>query len=55
MDVAGVVEKVGANVTKFKMGDSVYAFFTLASEGGYAAVCYRERERARAQAKIAHL
>ena len=36
MDAAGVVEKTGANVTTFKTGDPVYAFFTLASEGGYA-------------------
>ena len=36
MDAAGVVEKTGAKITKFKKGDEVYAFFTLASEGGYA-------------------
>ncbi|HMG05640.1 MAG TPA: NADP-dependent oxidoreductase [Chthoniobacterales bacterium] len=36
MDAAGVVEKIGAKITKFKTGDSVYAFFTLAGEGGYA-------------------
>jgi NADPH:quinone reductase-like Zn-dependent oxidoreductase len=36
MDAAGVVEKTGAKVTKFKAGDSVFAFFTLASQGGYA-------------------
>jgi NADPH:quinone reductase-like Zn-dependent oxidoreductase len=36
MDAAGVVEKAGPKITKFKKGDAVYAFFTLASEGGYA-------------------
>jgi NADPH:quinone reductase-like Zn-dependent oxidoreductase len=36
MDAAGVVEKTGAKIGKFKVGDAVYAFFTLASEGGYA-------------------
>jgi NADPH:quinone reductase-like Zn-dependent oxidoreductase len=36
MDAAGVVEKTGAKITKFKVGDPVYAFFTLAGEGGYA-------------------
>ena len=36
MDAAGVVEKAGAKIGKFKVGDPVYAFFTLASEGGYA-------------------
>jgi NADPH:quinone reductase-like Zn-dependent oxidoreductase len=36
MDAAGVVEKTGAKITKFKTGDPVYAFFTLAGEGGYA-------------------
>ncbi|HEY4282341.1 MAG TPA: NADP-dependent oxidoreductase [Chthoniobacterales bacterium] len=36
MDAAGIVEKTGPRITKFKAGDPVYAFFTLASEGGYA-------------------
>jgi NADPH:quinone reductase-like Zn-dependent oxidoreductase len=36
MDAAGVVEKTGAKITKFKEGDPVYAFFTLANEGGCA-------------------
>jgi NADPH:quinone reductase-like Zn-dependent oxidoreductase len=36
MDAAGVVEKAGPKITKFKKGDAVYAFFTLANEGGYA-------------------
>ena len=35
MDAAGVVEKVGAKMSKFKVGDPVYAFFTLVGEGGY--------------------
>ncbi len=36
MDAAGVVEKAGLRIHKFKAGDPVYAFFTLAGEGGYA-------------------
>jgi len=36
MDASGIVEKTGAKITKFKDDDPVYAFFTLASEGGYA-------------------
>jgi NADPH:quinone reductase-like Zn-dependent oxidoreductase len=36
MDAAGIVEKTGAKITKFKVGDPVYAFFTLENEGGYA-------------------
>jgi NADPH:quinone reductase-like Zn-dependent oxidoreductase len=32
-DVAGVVEKTGTKITKFKVGDAVYAFL---SSGGYA-------------------
>lgn len=35
-DIAGVVEKTGANVTKFKAGDSVYAYLNLKDGGGYA-------------------
>jgi NADPH:quinone reductase-like Zn-dependent oxidoreductase len=35
MDASGVVEKAGAKMGRFKAGDPVYAFFTLASEGGY--------------------
>jgi NADPH:quinone reductase-like Zn-dependent oxidoreductase len=36
MDAAGEIEKVGAKINKFKVGDPVIAFFTLAGEGGYA-------------------
>jgi NADPH:quinone reductase-like Zn-dependent oxidoreductase len=36
MDAAGVVEKVGNKVTKCKVGDPVFAFFTLKGERGYA-------------------
>jgi len=36
MDAAGIVEKTGNKVTKYKAGDSVFAFFTLKDEGGYA-------------------
>jgi NADPH:quinone reductase-like Zn-dependent oxidoreductase len=36
MDAAGIVEKIGNKVTKYKVGDPVFAFFTLKGEGGYA-------------------
>lgn len=36
MDAAGIVEKIGNKVTKYKAGDPVFAFFTLKDEGGYA-------------------
>jgi NADPH:quinone reductase-like Zn-dependent oxidoreductase len=36
MDAAGIVEKIGSKVTKCKVGDPVFAFFTLKGEGGYA-------------------
>jgi len=35
-DIAGVVEKTGAKITKFKPGDSVYAYLSLKGGGGYA-------------------
>src|SRR6478752_3463703 len=35
-DVAGVVEKVGSKITKFKAGDPVFAYLSLDNSGGYA-------------------
>ena len=35
-DIAGVVEKVGSKVTKFKVGDAVYAMINILKGGGYA-------------------
>jgi NADPH:quinone reductase-like Zn-dependent oxidoreductase len=35
-DIAGVVEKAGSKVTKFKTGDAVYAFISIRKGGGYA-------------------
>src|SRR5437773_6271956 len=35
-DVAGVVEKVGSKITKFKAGDPVFAYVGLDNSGGYA-------------------
>src|SRR5438105_13025157 len=35
-DIAGVVEKVGARVTRFKAGDPVYAYLSIMRGGGYA-------------------
>lgn len=55
MDAAGIVEKTGAKITKFKPGDSVYAFFTLAGEGGYAEyVIAKEGEIARKPKAISY-
>ena len=35
-DVAGTVEKVGSKITKFHVGDPVYAFIYIPTGGGYA-------------------
>ena len=35
-DVAGIVEKLGSKVTKFKAGDPVFAYVSLDDSGGYA-------------------
>jgi NADPH:quinone reductase-like Zn-dependent oxidoreductase len=36
MDVAGIVEKTGAGITRFKAGDAVYAYLSGKEQGGYA-------------------
>ncbi|PYK68005.1 MAG: NADPH:quinone reductase [Verrucomicrobia bacterium] len=35
-DIAGVVEKIGAKITRFRTGDPVYAYLSLKDGGGYA-------------------
>jgi len=35
-DIAGVIEKVGSKITKFKPGDPVFAYIGLKNGGGYA-------------------
>jgi NADPH:quinone reductase-like Zn-dependent oxidoreductase len=35
-DIAGVIEKAGARITKFKSGDPVYAYIALDKGGAYA-------------------
>src|SRR6266705_1491488 len=35
-DIAGIVERVGNKITKFKAGDPVFAYVSLDSGGGYA-------------------
>src|ERR1700719_753339 len=35
-DIAAIVEKVGGKVTKFKVGDPVYAMINILKGGGYA-------------------
>src|SRR5262249_4734120 len=44
-DIAGVVEKVGSKITKFKAGDPLFAYVSLKGGGGYAEYALaRERE-----------
>jgi NADPH:quinone reductase-like Zn-dependent oxidoreductase len=35
-DIAGVIEKVGSKIKKFKAGDPVFAYVSLDNSGGYA-------------------
>src|SRR4029077_4540863 len=35
-DIAGVVEKTGARIKKFKTGDAVYCYLSVTRGGGYA-------------------
>jgi NADPH:quinone reductase-like Zn-dependent oxidoreductase len=35
-DIAGVVEKAGVNIKKFKTGDAVYSYLSIMRGGGYA-------------------
>jgi len=51
MDASGVVEKAGAKITKFKKGDPVFAFFTLAGEGGYAEFVVAKEDEVAAKPK----
>ena len=52
MDAAGVVEKTGNKVTKFKKGDPVFGFFTLEGEGGYAEFVTANENEVAAKPKI---
>ncbi len=52
-DIAGVVEKVGGKVTKFKVGDAVFAFISISKGGGYAECALaKETDTARKPATI---
>jgi NADPH:quinone reductase-like Zn-dependent oxidoreductase len=50
-DIAGVVEKVGSNGTKFKAGDPVFAYVSLDSSGGYAQYALVTQQEAAAKPK----
>src|SRR5437773_10503980 len=48
-DIAGIVEKTGGKITKFKTAESVYAYLSLTKGGGYAE--YAAASEAEAAAK----
>ena len=50
-DVAGVVEKTGAKIDKYKPGDAVYAYLDLDRGGGYAEYTIVTNEEASAKPK----
>jgi NADPH:quinone reductase-like Zn-dependent oxidoreductase len=45
-DIAGIVEKVGSKVTKFKVGAAIYAFIPILRGGGYAEYALAKQEHA---------
>lgn len=52
-DIAGIVEKVGGKVTKFKVGDAVFAMINILKGGGYAEYAIaREKDAALKPATI---
>jgi NADPH:quinone reductase-like Zn-dependent oxidoreductase len=54
-DIAGIVEKIGADITKFKTGDPVYAYIGLEEGGGYAEYAVvREVETAAKRKSLAY-
>jgi NADPH:quinone reductase-like Zn-dependent oxidoreductase len=54
-DVAGVVEKIGAKITRFKTGGSVYAYLNLKGGGGYAEYAAATEVEAAPKAEIDQL
>ena len=55
LDVSGVVDAVGAGVTRFKVGDEVWSSPTHSRPGTYAEqVCIDEREVARKPRNLSH-
>ena len=50
-DIAGVVEKTGAKITKFKAGDPLYAYIALDKGGGYAEYAAATEKEASAKPK----
>ncbi|MCA1660383.1 MAG: NADP-dependent oxidoreductase, partial [Verrucomicrobiaceae bacterium] len=46
LDVAGVINKVGTNVSKFRPGDAVYACLSLQRLGGYAEMAIAKESEA---------
>ncbi len=55
LDLSGVVDAVGAKVTRWKIGDEVWASPTHRRPGTYAELtCVHERELARKPARLSH-
>lgn len=50
-DIAGIVEKTGRKITKFKTGDSVSAYLSLTKGGGYAEYAVASEVEAAAKPK----